>query len=166
MCHPPPCLDFLTRSNPFTQPSETNSSVKCPSLIWRVNETQTLGGFWGAGSVPCLAQHQLRQAVLTHFICQHGGRLLPCNQKHGRDSLPCQLSPESNSAFSSGVGGSTNQRPWLLMTPGPSRDLRFISKAPVHEAISLWQFIFVLLEQWLHPAPAKPVQPGWMEMGR
>lgn len=125
-----------------------------------------LGGFWGAGSVPRLAQHQLRQAVLTHFICQHGGRFLPCNQKHGRDSLPCQLSPESNSAFSSGVGGSTNQRPWLLMTPGSSRDLRFISKAPVHEAISLWQFIFVLLEQWLRPAPAKPVQPGWMEMGR
>lgn len=23
-----------------------------------------------------------------------------------------------------------------------------------------------MLEQWLHPAPAKPVEPGWVEMGR
>lgn len=52
------------------------------------------------------------------------------------------------------------------MTQGPSGDLRFISKAPVHEAVYLWQLLFAVLEQWLHPALAKPVQPGWVEMGR
>lgn len=129
----------------FTHSAETKSSVKCHLLTWWVDETQMLDGLGGAGSVPCRAQHQLRRAVLTHVICQHGGKFLPCNQKHGRDSSRCQLSPKSNAASSSGVGVSTDQQPQLLMTPGPSRDLRFVSNTPVYEALYLWQ---LLLHCW------------------
>lgn len=109
-------------------------------------------GGWGsgagkrAGSMPCLSQHQLRWAVLMHFICQHGGRIISCNQKHGRGSLSWQLSLNSNSASSSGVGGSTKQQPWLLMILGPTRDLRFIGKAPVRKVIYLWPPLLLLLE--------------------
>lgn len=111
----------------------------------RVWECACVGG--RAGSMPCLSQHQLRWAALMHFICLHGGRIIPYNQKHTeRDSLSCQLSLNSNSASSSGVGGSTKQQPWLLMILGPTRDLRFIRKAAVHKVIYLWPLLLLLLE--------------------
>lgn len=139
-------ISIPTATYSFTQSVGTKSSLKCPSFLQWVDETQMLNGFCGTGSGLCPADHQLSWAVLIHFACQHSRRFLPCNQKRGRDSLFCQLSMKS----SSGVGGNTNQWPWLLMTPGCSKDLKSISKAPVHKTISLWQLLFAPLEQWLH----------------
>lgn len=114
-----------------------------------------LDGFCGAGSGLCLAEHQLSWAVLTHFTCQHSRRFLPCNQKHGRDSLFCQQTPCSAMKSSSGVGGNTKEWPWLLITPGCFKDLKSISKASVHKVIYLQQLLFAPLEQWLHPSLAE-----------
>lgn len=160
LCHPPSGFPNPQQFTHLLNLLEQNLLSNTPHSYGGWMKPKCWMDFVGAGSGLCLAKHQLSWAVLTHFTCQHGRTFLPCNQRQGRDSLFCQLSIKSNSASSSDVGGNTNQWPWLLMTPRCSKDLKFISKASDDKAIYLWQLLFALLEQWLHPSLAKTVQPG------
>lgn len=65
LCLPPRRLDFLTRSNPLTQPAETKSSVKCPSLIWPVCWNPNAGWILGGG------QCALPRSAPAEVSCAH-----------------------------------------------------------------------------------------------